>query len=104
MTEPENPPKQNRGFSGSLESAKKQRRAFHIPTAPAPAVRLVQNLNLKGASLHHPSRLFSRLILRLEKTLSQTAIALIINEQRFTFCDLFPNPAPAAGNKGSASL
>jgi len=50
MTEEKHPPNQERGFFSSLESAKKQRRAFHIPTAPATAVRLVQNLNLKGAS------------------------------------------------------
>jgi hypothetical protein len=67
MTEPENPQKQNRGFSVSLESAKKPRRAFHIPTAPAAAARLVQNPNLKGASSTTVQTL-SRLILRLEKT------------------------------------
>ena len=50
MTEDKNPQPQERGFFSSLESAKKQRRAFHIPTAPAAAVRLVQNLNRKGAS------------------------------------------------------
>src|ERR1035437_1440222 len=33
-----------------LGKRKKQRRAFHIPTAPATTARLVQNLNLKGAS------------------------------------------------------
>jgi len=51
MTEPENPQKkQNRGIFRFLGKRKKQRRAFHIPTAPATAVRLVQNLNRKGAS------------------------------------------------------
>jgi hypothetical protein len=49
MTEDKNPQPQERGFFSSLESAKK-RRAFHIPTAPATTARLVQNLNLKGAS------------------------------------------------------
>jgi hypothetical protein len=34
MTEEKHPPNQERGFFSSLESAKKQRRAFHIPTAP----------------------------------------------------------------------
>src|SRR5438034_8782126 len=50
MTEEKNPPTPRAGIFLFLGKRKKQRRAFHIPTAPATAVRLVQNLNLKGAS------------------------------------------------------
>lgn len=49
MTEDKNPQPQKRDFSLPWK-AQKQNRASHISTAPAPAVRLVQNLNLKGAS------------------------------------------------------
>jgi len=68
MTEEKNPPKPRAGIFLFLGKRKTQRRASHIPTAPATAVRLVQNLNLKGASSTTPSRLLPRLILRLEKT------------------------------------
>jgi len=50
MTEDKNPPTTKTGIFLFLGKRKQQRRAFHIPTAPATAVRLVQNLNLKGAS------------------------------------------------------
>jgi hypothetical protein len=50
MTEDKNPPTARAGIFLFLGKRKTQRRAFHIPTAPATAVRLVQNLNLKGAS------------------------------------------------------
>src|SRR5438132_13422438 len=50
MTEEKNPPTPTAGIFLFLGKRKTQRRAFHIPTAPATAVRLVQNLNLKGAS------------------------------------------------------
>ncbi len=50
MTEEKNPPTPRAGIFLFLGKRKTQRRAFHIPTAPATAVRLVQNLNLKGAS------------------------------------------------------
>lgn len=50
MTEEKNPPTPRAGIFLFLGKRKKTRRAFHIPTAPATAVRLVQNLNLKGAS------------------------------------------------------
>jgi len=50
MTEEQNPPTTKAGILLFLGKRKKQRRASHIPTAPATAVRLVQNLNLKGAS------------------------------------------------------
>src|ERR1700758_5365380 len=43
-------PKTKSGIRQFLGKRKTQRRAFHIPTAPTTAVRLVQNLNLKGAS------------------------------------------------------
>ena len=50
MTEEKNPPTPRAGIFLFLGKRKTQRRAFHIPTAPATAVRLDQNLNLKGAS------------------------------------------------------
>jgi hypothetical protein len=50
MTEDKNPPTPRAGIFLFLGKRKTQRRAFHIPTAPATAVSLVQNLNLKGAS------------------------------------------------------
>ena len=50
MTEEKNPPTPRAGIFLFLGKRKQQRRASHIPTAPAAAVRLVQNLNLKGAS------------------------------------------------------
>src|SRR2546426_6007244 len=50
MTGEKNPPTPRAGIFLFLGKRKTQRRAFHIPTAPATAVRLVQNLNLKGAS------------------------------------------------------
>jgi hypothetical protein len=50
MTEEQNPQKPKAGIFLFLGKRKQQRRAFHIPTAPATAARLVQNLNLKGAS------------------------------------------------------
>ena len=50
MTEEQNPPTTKAGIFLFLGKRKKQRRASHIPTAPATAVRLVQNLNRKGAS------------------------------------------------------
>jgi hypothetical protein len=50
MTEDKNPQPQERGIFLFLGKRKKQRRAFHIPTAPATAARLVQNRNQKGAS------------------------------------------------------
>jgi hypothetical protein len=50
MTEEQNPPTTKAGILLFLGKRKKQRRASHIPTVPATAVRLVQNLNLKGAS------------------------------------------------------
>src|SRR5438046_3535499 len=50
MTEEKNPPTPRAGIFLFLGKRKTQRRAFHIPTAPATAVRMVQNLNLKGAS------------------------------------------------------
>jgi hypothetical protein len=50
MTEDKNPPTPRAGIFLFLGKRKKQNRAFHIPTAPATTARLVQNLNLKGAS------------------------------------------------------
>jgi len=50
MTEEKNPPTPRPGIFLFLGKRKKQRRASHIPTAPAAAVKLVQNLKLKGAS------------------------------------------------------
>ena len=50
MTEEKNPPTPRAGIFPFLGKRPTQRRAFHIPTAPATAVSLVQNLNLKGAS------------------------------------------------------
>jgi hypothetical protein len=68
MTEPENPRKQERGFSRSLESAKNKGALFHIPSAPAAAATLSQNPTQKGAFLRHQRTPSLRLILRLEKT------------------------------------
>ncbi len=56
MTEEKNPQTPRAGIFPFLGKRKNQRRAFHIPTAPATAARLVQNLNQKGASsttAHH---------------------------------------------------
>jgi hypothetical protein len=51
MTEAENPQKTKPGSFRFLGKRKTQRRAFHISTRPGyGAVRLLQNLNLKGAS------------------------------------------------------
>ena len=50
MTEEKNSPTPRAGIFLFLGKRKTQRRAFHISTAPATAARLVQNLNLKGAS------------------------------------------------------
>ena len=50
MTEEKNPPTPRAGIFIFLGKRKQQRRAFHIPTAPATTARLVQNLNPKGAS------------------------------------------------------
>jgi len=50
MTEEKNPPTPRARIFLFLGKRKTQRRAFHISTAPATAVRLVQHLNLKGAS------------------------------------------------------
>ena len=67
MTEEKNSPTPRTGIFLFLGKRKNQRRAFHIPTAPATAVRWVQNLNLKGAS-STTVRLFPTLILQLEKS------------------------------------
>ena len=50
MTKEKNPPKPTAGIFIFPGKRKNQRRASHIPTAPAAAVRLVQNPNLKGVS------------------------------------------------------
>jgi hypothetical protein len=67
MTEEKNPQTPTAGILLFLGKRQPQKRASHIPTAPAAAVRLIQNPNPKGAS-STTARLFSRLILRLEKT------------------------------------
>ncbi len=53
MTEEKNPQKPRAGIFLFLGKRKKQRRAFHIPTAPAAAATLSQNPTPKGAFLHH---------------------------------------------------
>jgi hypothetical protein len=53
MTEEKNPRTPRAGIFLFLGKRKKQRRASHIPTAPATAAKLSQNLTLKGAFLHH---------------------------------------------------
>jgi hypothetical protein len=68
MTEDKNPPTTTTGIFLFLGKRKNQRRASHIPTAPATAVTLIQNLTQKGAPSTSVPVLSSRLILRLEKT------------------------------------
>jgi hypothetical protein len=53
MTEEKNPQKPRAGIFLFLGKRKQQRRAFHIPTAPAAAARLSQNPIQKGAFLRH---------------------------------------------------
>src|ERR1039457_6465527 len=68
MTEEKNPRKTKTGIFLFLGKRIHQRRAFHIPTAPAAAATLGQNPTPKGAFLRHRPDPSLRLILRLEKT------------------------------------
>src|SRR5208337_4420991 len=68
MTEEQNPHTAKAGIFLFLGKRQPQRRAFHIPTAPAATATLSQNPTPKGAFLRHPLSPFFRLILRLEKT------------------------------------
>jgi hypothetical protein len=70
MTEEKNPRKTKTGIFLFLGKRIHQRRAFHIPTAPAAAATLGQNPTPKGAFLRHRPDPSLRLILRLEKTIT----------------------------------